>query len=133
MAVLDQKKVLSAPAIYWNGRQIKIIPNSFEYADGGEAKVRAVSAGPNVSLVVGVNIEEMITSGSFKVAFTAEMSAFVSDIVAARNQGESSTLRVVEKTEQKAWIEVYCTNKPKRSYQADGDIEIEWVGNMQYT
>lgn len=133
MAVLDQKKVLSAPAIYWNGRQIKIVPNSFEYSDGGEAKVRAVSSGPNVSLVVGVNVEEMMTSGKFMVAFTAEMSAFVSDIVAARNQGESSTLRVVEKTDQKAWIEVYCTNKPTRKYEAEGNIEVEWVGNMQYT
>ena len=78
MAVLDQKKVLSAPAIYWNGRQIKIVPNSFEYSDGGEAKVRAVSSGPNVSLVVGVNVDQKTddakaflkdTPASFDVAF----------------------------------------------------------------
>lgn len=133
MALLDQNRVLSAPAILWDGRQIKIIPNSFEYSHGGEAKVRAVSHGPNVSLVVGVNVEEMLTSGKFKVAHTAEMGAFVDDIVAKRNNGEKSTLRVVEKTDQKAWIEVYCTNKPTRSYQSEGEIEIEWVGNMQYT
>jgi hypothetical protein len=133
MPILDQNTVLSAPAVYWNGRQIKIIPNSFEYSHGGEAKVRAVSAGQNVSLVVGVNLEEMVTSGKFKVANTAEMGAFVDDIVALRNNGTPSTLRMVERTEQKAWIEVYCVNKPTRTYEAEGEIEVEWVGNMQYT
>lgn len=133
MAQLNDTRVLSTPAVYWDGRQIKILPNSLEYDSGGDLKVRAVSSGNTVSLVSGVNLEEMFTSGKFSIAFTAANSAFVDDIIEKRNKGESSTLRVVDQGDQKAWIEVYCTNKPNRKYEAEGNIDIEWAGNMTYT
>lgn len=130
-ASVEQTKVLSTPKILWDGRVIKIVPNSFEYAAGGEAKVRAMSAGGStVQLVVGVNVEEMITTGKFSIALTKENSDFVDYLTAKRVKGQSSTLRVVEETDQKAWQEVYCTNKPTRKYEAEGSIEIEWAGNM---
>lgn len=132
MAARDTAKVLSTPKIMWNGRVIPIIPDSFKYSSGGELKARAVSSGGStISLVVGLNAEELMTEGEFEVPATAAMMDWVDEIITLRNSTEASTLRAVEDTDQRAFTEVYCTNKPDREYKAEGSIKIEWCGTNE--
>lgn len=132
MAARDTTKVLSTPKVMWNGRVIPILPDSFKYAGGGELKARAVSSGGStVSLVVGLNAEELMTEGEFEVPNTAAMMEWVDEIITLRNNAEASTLRAIEDTDQRAFSEVYLKNKPDREYKAEGSIKIEWVGNNE--
>lgn len=129
MATRDATKVLSTPKIMWNGRIIKIIPESFKYKAGGELKVRAVSSGgASISLVAGLNAEELMSEGEFEVPMTAENMDWLDEIITLRNNGEASTLRAIEDTDQRAFTQVYCTNKPEREYKAEGTVKVEWAG-----
>lgn len=130
MAALDNIKTLSDPQVLWGGRTIAIEPNSFEFSDGGSAKPRAVSrGGGNTSIVVGVDVSEMITTGKFSIPNTAANSDMVDEWVAARNRGEATTLRAVEGTMQYAWQDVFVTNKPTHKFAAEGVIDIEWAAS----
>jgi hypothetical protein len=133
MAALDDVKVLSSPQVLWGGRTLKIVPNSFEFSDGGSAKPRAVSSGGNtVSLVYGVDVSEMIATGKFTVVNTAANSDLIDSFVNQRNNGEPTTLRVVENGIQYAWQGVIVVNKPTNKFAAEGDIDIEWAGEMRH-
>lgn len=132
MPALDTNHVLSTPKVLVDGRIIKIIPNSCVYEPGGETNIRAVSAGGGtVDIVAGVNAEEMVSTVSFEVAHTAEMSDFVRAQRAKANRGESVTIRIVEATQQFAFAPMYLQNKPSLEFKADGSVKMEYKGGDQ--
>lgn len=132
MPALDSNRVLSTPKVLVDGRIIKIIPNSCTYEVGGETNIRAVSAGGGtVSVVAGVNAEEMLSMVSFEVAHTAEMGDFVREQRAKANRGESVTIRIVEATQQFAFAPMFLQNKPSLEFKADGSIKMEYKGGDQ--
>lgn len=129
MATLAETLTLSAPKVQINGRTIKIIPGSVERDIPGERKVRAVSSGGGaVSMVVGVNVEELKAAVSFSVAHTAEMVNLVEQLANDANLGVPCTIKIIEQTKQLAYEQMYLVNKPKPKYEAEGEIELEFEG-----
>lgn len=129
MATLEETLTLSAPKVRVNGRTIKIIPNSVEADFPGERKVRAISSGGNsVSMVSGVNVEELKSMIKFSVPHTAEMANWVEEIADDANRGIFCTIEIIEQTKQLAYEQAVLTNKPSRKFEAEADIELEFEG-----
>lgn len=129
MASLEETLTLSAPKVQINGRTIKIIPGSVERDVPGERKVRAVSAGGNsVSMVSGLNVEELKASVKFSVAHTAEMVDLTEQLADDANRGVFCTIKIIEQTKQLAYQQMIMTSKPSTKYEAEGEIELEFEG-----
>lgn len=129
MATLDETLTLSAPKIQVNGRTIKIIPGSVERDIPGERKVRAVSSGGNsVSMVSGLNVEELKASVKFSVAHTAEMVDWVEQIADDSNRGVFCTIKIIEQTKQLSYEQMILTSKPSAKYEAEGSLDVEFEG-----
>lgn len=129
MATLVETLTLSAPKVQINGRTIKIITGSVERDIPGERKVRAVSSGGNsVSMVVGVNVEELKAGVKFSVAHTGEMVNLVEQWADDSNRGVPVTIKIIEQTKQLAYEQMYLVNKPSAKYEAEGSIDLEFEG-----
>ncbi len=131
MATLEQTRVLATPTVMINGRIIKIVPGTLNEEGGGEGKVRTVSAGGHAfEIVHGVDAKQFMTSIKFEVANTAEMQDFVAQFHADSSDGISATLLIVNDTKQRAFSEVYMTNKFMAKYEAEGNIQVECMGKF---
>lgn len=129
MATLEETLTLSAPKVQVNGRTIKIIPGSVERDIPGERKVRAVSAGGNtVSMVSGLNVEELKASVKFSVPHTAEMVDWAEAIADDANRGVFCTIKIIEQTKQLSYEQMILTAKPSTKYEAEGSIDLEFEG-----
>lgn len=129
MATARELKTLSAPAVYLDGRLIKVIPNSVKAELPGETKTRAVSGGGGAyDVVKGVNVEEYICKVQFDVASTAEMIELVQDYKARANAVVASTLKLVEDPLQLSYDRMTLDNKPEIGFEAEGNISLEFTG-----
>lgn len=129
MATLEETLTLSAPQVQVNGQTVKIMPGSVERDIPGERKVRAVSAGGNsVSMVTGLNVEELKASVKFSVAHTAEMVNWVEQIADDANRGVFCTIKIIEQTKQLSYEQMVLTSKPSAKYEAEGTIDLEFEG-----
>lgn len=129
MAALDTTRVLSTPKVLVDGRIIKHMPNSVSMELGGEMKVRAVSSGGGaVSIVAGLNAEELLSTVKFEVAATAEMVEWVRETKDKTNRGQPVTVRLVEDTAQFAFVDMYFANKSEIGFEAEGKISVELMG-----
>lgn len=132
MATLEETLTLSAPKVQINGQTVKIIPGSVEVDAGlGERKVRAVSSGGNsVDMVVGVDVEQMVVAVKLSLAHTAENLRLVEKLSDDANRGIPATMKIIEQTKQRAFQQMYLTNKPTAKYEAEGAIDLEFAGKQ---
>lgn len=129
MATVKEVRALSAPAIYLDGRRLKIIPNSCTAELPGEIKSRAVSAGGgSVDIVHGYDVEADVCKVKFDVANTGEMVEVVQDYKAKAKRIDLSTLKIVEDTLQLVYDRMVLTNRVEVPYEADGKITLEFMG-----
>lgn len=129
MATVKEIRSLSAPAIYLDGRRIKIIPNSCKAELPGEVKSRAVSAGGgSYDIVHGYDVESVVCKVTFDVANTGEMAELVQDYAARAQRIDVSTLKIVEDTLQLAYDRMVLANKVEIGYEAEGTISLEFMG-----
>lgn len=129
MATVKEVRALSAPAVYLDGRRIKIIPNSFKAELPDEIKSRAVSAGGGaIAIVHGLDLEQAVCKVSFDVANTGEMVELIQDYKAKARRMETSTLKAVEDTLQLSYDQLVLTNRVEVPYEAEGKITLEFMG-----
>lgn len=127
---IREERTLSAPTIFLDGRRLKIIPNSCMHELPFEAKVRAVSAGGGaVEMVYGVDLEAGACKVEFELPCTAEYVELAQDYASRRvgNSG-SSTIRIVEETEQFHYDQMTLVNKIEIPHEPEGKIKFEFEG-----
>lgn len=128
-ATVKEVRALSAPAIYLDGKRIKIIPGSLKADLPGMVKGRAVSSGGgSVDMVYGYDVEADACKIVFEVANTAEMAELAADYSARRRTTQISTLKIVEQTAQFSYDTVLMTDKIEIPFDADGKIKLEFMG-----
>ena len=120
-------RTLSNPTIKINGRTIRIVPNSFSYKEGqGDKTVRAQSAGGNaVETVVAENAETKMSMAKFKMFNTSENLQLAKDWL----ESFSNTIRAFESNINIPFRNMVVTTEPERIIGADGDFEIEFMGD----
>ena len=129
MATVKEVKSLSAPAVFLDGRRVKVIPNSVKAELPDEIKSRAVSSGGGaIDIVHGLDLEQAICKVSFDVANTGEMAELVQDYKARGRRFELSTLKLVEDTLQLNYDRALLTNRVEVPYEAEGKITLEFMG-----
>lgn len=129
MATAKEVQALSAPTIYLDGRRLKILPNSCRAELPGEVKSRAVSAGGGAtSMVHGYDVEADVCKIKFDVANTGEMAELLQDYASRRRRIELSTIKIIEKTVNLSYDQAVMTNKIEIGFEADGKIEVEFMG-----
>lgn len=129
MATIKELKTLSAPAVYIDGRRVKIIPNSCTAELPGEVKTRAVSAGGDAYDVVhGVDVEAYYCAVKFDVANTGEMVELVQDYKSRARRIETSTIKLVEDGTTLNYDRMVLSNKLEIQFSAEGNISLEWHG-----
>ncbi len=129
MATAKEVRTLSAPAVFIDGRRIKVIPNSCTAELPGEVQTRAVSAGGAAyDIVHGVDVEAFTCVVKFDVALTGEMVEFVEDMKAKALNVDVSTVELVEKTAQLVYDRMLLTNKVEMEFAAEGSVSLEFTG-----
>lgn len=130
MATAAQYQVLSTPAVYVDGAEIKIIPNSLAQPEPGVRSVRAVSAGgAAVSHVVGNDAAEMKGRVTFRMAVTAETVDLIEGWVAKANDLDPVTVTVVTRARTSSYRQMWLTDAPEYSYEAEGEVEVAFEGS----
>lgn len=129
MATIKEIKTLSDPAIYVDGKRLKIISNSCTAEMPGEVASRAVSAGGGaIAIVHGVNTEAYVCMVRFDLANTAENMEFVLDYKERARTVSVSTLQIVEDSVQLNYDTMILTNKVEASFDSEGVISVEFSG-----
>jgi hypothetical protein len=129
MATAREVKTLSAPAVFLDGRRLKIIPNSCTAELPGGNNARAVSAGGDAyDIVHGVDVEQFVCMVKFDVAYTTENLELIEDYKAKANAVETSTIKLVEKPVQLSFDRMILSNKIELPFEAEGSISLEFSG-----
>lgn len=120
-------RTLSNPTLKINRRIVRIVPNSFSYKEGqGDKTVRAQSAGGNaVETVVAENAETKMSMVKFKMFNTEENLQLAKDWLASF----SNNIRAYEANINIPFRNMVVTTEPERLVGADGDFEIEFMGD----
>lgn len=131
MPSIEQIAVLSTPKVLVDQRVVKVVPNSVKMMIPGEAKPRAMSAGGgSIEIVVGVDAATLMSKVSFSVAATAENVELLRGWKAKALNYEPCTVQIVHRGNQYAYEQMYMTNAPDVSMEAEGSIDVEFNGKF---
>lgn len=120
-------RTLSNPSVEINDQVISIIPNSLSYKKGqGDKAVKSQSAGGNaIEVVMTENAETKISMTKFKLYNTKSnfdlVNSWLDNIV-------GSTIRLSEGDLIESFRNMIVTTEPERAIGADGELEIEFMG-----
>lgn len=129
MPSIEQVAVLSTPKILVDGRVVKVVPNSVKMQIPGEAKPRGMSAGGGaIEIVVGVDASTLMSKVSFSVAATAENVEMIRGWKDKTLNYEASTVQIVHRGNQYPYEQMYMSNAPDVAMEAEGSIDVEWMG-----
>ena len=130
MPTAAQYQVLSTPAVYVDGVEIKIIPNSLTEVQPGTRNVRAVSAGGrSVQHVFGVDATELKGRVTFRMPTTPETVEMVEGWADRANNLDPSTLTIVNRARTTSYRQMILTETPEYSYEAEGEVELTFEGS----
>lgn len=120
-------RTLSNPSVQVNDETISIVPNSLSYKKGqGDKSVKAQSAGGNaIEVVMTENAETKISMTKFKLYNTKANFDLVNSWV---TNISGSTIRLSEGDLIESFRNMIVTTEPERMIGADGELEIEFMG-----
>lgn len=121
------QRTLSNPAVEVNDQAVAIVPNSLSYKKGqGDRSVKAQSAGGNaIEAVVTENAETKISMVKFKL-FNTKTNLDLANSWIENISG--NTIRLSEGELVESFRGMIVTTEPERSIGADGDLELEFMG-----
>lgn len=121
-------RTLSNPTVEVNDQVISIVPNSLVYKKGfGDRQVRAQSAGgDSITAVVTEDATTKLSMVKIKLLPTTENINLVSEWLDSR---DGNTIRFSEDSNIESFTGMYVTTEPENTTGADGEIEIEFMGN----
>lgn len=118
---------LSNPAVEVNDQAISIVPNSLSYKKGqGDKSVKAQSAGGNsIEVVVSENAETKISMVKFKLFNTKTNFDYANEWIDNLN---GNVIRLSEGSLIESFRGMVVTTEPERMVGADGELELEFMG-----
>lgn len=120
-------RTLSNPAVEVNDQAVSIVPNSLSYKKGqGDRTVKAQSAGGNaIEAIVTENAETKISMVKFKM-FNTKTNLDLANSWIENISG--NTIRLSEGALTESFRGMIVTTEPERSIGADGELELEFMG-----